>query len=123
MNQKADVIHRRMDGFVIDKQQLDVTVANYEKILEDQVVKFREFRESEIEARIQAEFKHGTTLRKMYEELQLIGQRVNSLDFRVNAVELKMFETIQTTDKIGKRMEYTSSLSEQAIKMCQTLQE
>lgn len=48
----------------------------------------------------------------MYEELQLIGQRVNSLDFRVNAVELKMFETIQTTDKIGKRMEYTSSLSE-----------
>ena len=52
MNSKAEVIHRRLDEFVIDKQQLDVTVANYEKILEDQVVKFREFRESEIEARI-----------------------------------------------------------------------
>ena len=56
---------------------MDVTVRNYEKVLEDQVVKFREFREIEIEARIQAEHKHGTTLRRMYDELQLIGQRAN----------------------------------------------
>jgi hypothetical protein len=48
---------------------LDVTVSNYKEILEGQVVKFREFRESEIEARIQSEFKHGTTLKKMYDEL------------------------------------------------------
>lgn len=116
-------MHRRLDGFFIDKQQLDVTVQNYEKILEDQVVKFREFRESEIEARIQAEHKHGTTLRRMYDELQLIGQRANQMDFRVNAVELRMFETTQLAEKLGKRMEYVAGQSDTALKMCQTLLE